>query len=78
MEGSLQFDPAPRAGEPLVSRRVPDYFLVSMGGVRCGACAYGLHSDDNGRRMWFMVYMIRALCILHRIDHMSSIPGQSG
>ncbi|TEB34559.1 Metallo-dependent phosphatase [Coprinellus micaceus] len=24
----LQFDPAPRAGEPLVSRRVPDYFLV--------------------------------------------------
>ncbi|THH27613.1 hypothetical protein EUX98_g6574 [Antrodiella citrinella] len=23
----LQFDPAPRAGEPLVSRRVPDYFL---------------------------------------------------
>ena len=26
---SLQFDPAPRAGEPLVSRRVPDYFLVS-------------------------------------------------
>ena len=27
---SLQFDPAPRAGEPLVSRRVPDYFLVSM------------------------------------------------
>lgn len=28
---SLQFDPAPRAGEPLVSRRVPDYFLVSSG-----------------------------------------------
>jgi hypothetical protein len=27
---SLQFDPAPRAGEPLVSRRVPDYFLVSL------------------------------------------------
>lgn len=26
---SLQFDPAPRAGEPMVSRRVPDYFLVS-------------------------------------------------
>lgn len=26
---SLQFDPAPRAGEPLVTRRVPDYFLVS-------------------------------------------------
>jgi hypothetical protein len=26
---SLQFDPAPRAGEPLVSRRVPDYFRVS-------------------------------------------------
>jgi hypothetical protein len=25
---SLQFDPAPRTGEPLVSRRVPDYFLV--------------------------------------------------
>ncbi|KAJ2924307.1 hypothetical protein H1R20_g12787, partial [Candolleomyces eurysporus] len=24
----LQFDPAPRAGEPLVSRRVPDYFLI--------------------------------------------------
>ncbi|KAG8954142.1 serine threonine-protein phosphatase [Tulasnella sp. 424] len=23
----LQFDPAPRAGEPLVTRRVPDYFL---------------------------------------------------
>jgi len=23
----LQFDPAPRAGEPLVSRRVPDYFV---------------------------------------------------
>lgn len=23
----LQFDPAPRTGEPLVSRRVPDYFL---------------------------------------------------
>jgi hypothetical protein len=29
MHHSLQFDPAPRAGEPLVSRRVPDYFLVS-------------------------------------------------
>jgi hypothetical protein len=28
---SLQFDPAPRAGEPMVSRRVPDYFLVSRG-----------------------------------------------
>ena len=27
---SLQFDPAPRAGEPLVSRRVPDYFLVNL------------------------------------------------
>ena len=27
---SLQFDPAPRAGEPLVSRRVPDYFLVRL------------------------------------------------
>ncbi|KAJ3563414.1 hypothetical protein NP233_g8958 [Leucocoprinus birnbaumii] len=26
----LQFDPAPRAGEPLVSRRVPDYFLLSI------------------------------------------------
>ncbi|KAF5391615.1 hypothetical protein D9757_002423 [Collybiopsis confluens] len=26
----LQFDPAPRAGEPLVSRRVPDYFLASV------------------------------------------------
>ena len=33
---SLQFDPAPRAGEPLVSRRVPDvgssvlaHFIVS-------------------------------------------------
>lgn len=30
LERSLQFDPAPRAGEPLVSRRVPDYFLVSV------------------------------------------------
>ena len=27
---SLQFDPAPRAGEPLVSRRAPDYFLVKF------------------------------------------------
>jgi serine/threonine-protein phosphatase 2A catalytic subunit len=27
---SLQFDPAPRAGEPLVTRRVPDYFLVGF------------------------------------------------
>jgi hypothetical protein len=27
---SLQFDPAPRAGEPMVSRRVPDYFLVRV------------------------------------------------
>ena len=26
----LQFDPAPRVGDPLVSRRVPDYFLVSI------------------------------------------------
>lgn len=25
--GSLQFDPCPRAGEPMVSRRTPDYFL---------------------------------------------------
>jgi len=24
---SLQFDPCPRAGEPMVSRRTPDYFL---------------------------------------------------
>jgi serine/threonine-protein phosphatase 2A catalytic subunit len=31
---SLQFDPAPRAGEPLVSRRVPDYFLVSYHYIR--------------------------------------------
>jgi serine/threonine-protein phosphatase 2A catalytic subunit len=23
----LQFDPAPRRGEPLVTRRTPDYFL---------------------------------------------------
>jgi len=23
----LQFDPCPRAGEPMVSRRTPDYFL---------------------------------------------------
>ncbi len=30
MVDSLQFDPAPRAGEPLVSRRVPDYFLVRV------------------------------------------------
>ena len=37
---SLQFDPAPRAGEPLVSRRVPDYFLVSVGVFRvdCADC----------------------------------------
>ena len=33
---SLQFDPAPRAGEPLVSRRVPDYFLVSMLAIVAG------------------------------------------
>lgn len=33
---SLQFDPAPRAGEPLVSRRVPDYFLVSMFAIVAG------------------------------------------
>ena len=26
----LQFDPAPRAGEPLVSRRVPDYFVRAI------------------------------------------------
>lgn len=26
---SLQFDPAPRAGEPLVSRRVPDVRVLS-------------------------------------------------
>uniref|UniRef100_A0A060T3M0 Serine/threonine-protein phosphatase n=1 Tax=Blastobotrys adeninivorans TaxID=409370 RepID=A0A060T3M0_BLAAD len=26
----LQFDPSPRAGEPSVSRRTPDYFLVSL------------------------------------------------
>ena len=25
----LQFDPAPRAGEPLVSRRPPDYVRIS-------------------------------------------------
>ncbi|KAI1329732.1 serine/threonine-protein phosphatase pp2a catalytic subunit [Xylariaceae sp. FL0255] len=25
--GNLQFDPCPRAGEPMVSRRTPDYFL---------------------------------------------------
>lgn len=62
--GSLQFDPAPRAGEPLVSRRVPDYFLVSVGGVRCRTCAYGLDSDDNGRRVWFIVYIAPALCIV--------------
>ena len=24
---SLQFDPAPRRGEPLVTRRIPDYFM---------------------------------------------------
>jgi serine/threonine-protein phosphatase 2A catalytic subunit len=33
---SLQFDPAPRAGEPLVSRRVPDYFLVRTGPQKWG------------------------------------------
>lgn len=31
---SLQFDPAPRVGEPLVTRRVPDYFLVSQSLMR--------------------------------------------
>ena len=40
---SLQFDPAPRAGEPLVSRRVPDYFLVS------GCLAYALSSTCSSR-----------------------------
>lgn len=29
----LQFDPAPRAGEPMVSRRVPDYVSVSLSDV---------------------------------------------
>lgn len=47
---SLQFDPAPRAGEPLVSRRVPDYFLVSVGGCRVGR-VLTLHSEDNRRRV---------------------------
>jgi serine/threonine-protein phosphatase 2A catalytic subunit len=26
-DNSLQFDPAPRRGEPHVTRRTPDYFL---------------------------------------------------
>ena len=38
LQFSLQFDPAPRAGEPLVTRRVPDYFLVSFGLLLSVAC----------------------------------------
>lgn len=30
---SLQFDPSPRAGEPSVTRRTPDYFLVGSNTV---------------------------------------------
>lgn len=30
LTSSLQFDPAPRAGEPLVSRRVPDVRITSL------------------------------------------------
>lgn len=35
---SLQFDPAPRVGEPLVTRRVPDYFLVSCRPIHFVGC----------------------------------------
>lgn len=59
---SLQFDPAPRAGEPLVSRRVPDYFLVSVGRVRGGRVLMWtstvMRVDDG---VWLIAY---TLCIL--------------
>jgi hypothetical protein len=42
---SLQFDPAPRAGEPMVSRRVPDYFLVSFCFHLPGGCRRRTHGS---------------------------------
>ena len=46
---SLQFDPAPRAGEPLVSRRVPDYFLVScyLAYTLFDLLIFSYHSDET-------------------------------
>ena len=48
-EFSLQFDPAPRAGEPMVSRRVPDYFLVSSGPVALFRGPKGVEHRSRGR-----------------------------
>ena len=61
--GSLQFDPAPRAGEPLVSRRVPDYFLVRVG-VHCVWWYLLLSTVIRVDDWWLIVYIVSSLCIL--------------
>jgi hypothetical protein len=54
---SLQFDPAPRTGEPLVTRRVPDYFLVyfprlSFVDLQLINCLYSKHFARRTRVLY--------------------------
>lgn len=51
LPNSLQFDPAPRAGEPMVSRRVPDYFLVRVSSCD-PACPPCLDTGQTCRHAW--------------------------
>ena len=50
---SLQFDPAPRAGEPLVSRRVPDYFLV------CTVCLGDVYFSSSLFIIYFLLTVMK-------------------
>lgn len=56
---SLQFDPAPRAGEPLVSRRPPDY--VSC----CGRDGLSLTISSCNRALAFVSTPLASIQILH-------------
>ena len=54
---SLQFDPAPRAGEPLVSRRVPDYFLVRIYSILYASMKDRLHFVDSLTYFPYLSYL---------------------
>lgn len=71
---SLQFDPAPRAGEPLVSRRVPDYFLVSYHCIHCFDMISLSAQTVIKPLPQSTPYIFHPLLVLSRHPHPSSLP----
>ena len=48
----LQFEPAPRRGEPEVSRRCPDYFMVRASSTLLPAPAHSCLQSSNSTAEW--------------------------